>query len=162
MKTLGYRKSPILLHLQINPWSLDITFRATNPYRALPAVLVHPGGREFGRHVTTVPLICDGFVPLTAETLEAIPDVWTAQPLGRVPRAVERERGGDVLGVGEGKRDILRESETMRFLVGIVWFPVMIENLERRYHSRIGRCLLDGFLFCGNCFCVCKWYSFLI
>lgn len=29
--------------------------------------------------VTTVPLICDGFVPLTAETLEQIPDVWTAQ-----------------------------------------------------------------------------------
>ncbi|CAK9062829.1 Metabotropic glutamate receptor 7 (mGluR7) [Durusdinium trenchii] len=33
----------------------------------------------FKNKVTTVPLICDGFVPLTAETLEAIPDVWTAQ-----------------------------------------------------------------------------------
>lgn len=32
--------------------------------------------------VITVPLICDGFIQLTAETLEAIPDVWTAQCLG--------------------------------------------------------------------------------
>ncbi|CAE7592818.1 GRM8, partial [Symbiodinium pilosum] len=29
--------------------------------------------------VTTVPLICDGFIQLDAEALELIPDVWTAQ-----------------------------------------------------------------------------------
>ncbi|CAJ1358827.1 unnamed protein product [Effrenium voratum] len=29
--------------------------------------------------VTTVPVICDGFIQLTEKTLEAIPDVWTAQ-----------------------------------------------------------------------------------
>jgi len=33
----------------------------------------------FKNKVTTVPLICDGFIQLTSETLEAIPDVWTAQ-----------------------------------------------------------------------------------
>ena len=36
--------------------------------------------------VTTVPVICDGFIQLTAETLEAIPDVWTAQQLGEMKR----------------------------------------------------------------------------
>jgi len=33
-----------------------------------------------------VPVICDGFIQLTAETLEAIPDVWTAQQLGEMKR----------------------------------------------------------------------------
>jgi hypothetical protein len=29
-----------------------------------------------------VPVICDGFIQLTSETLEAIPEVWTAQHRG--------------------------------------------------------------------------------
>lgn len=33
----------------------------------------------FKNKVITVPLICDGFIQLTSETLDAIPDVWTAQ-----------------------------------------------------------------------------------
>ena len=32
--------------------------------------------------VITVPVICDGFIQLTSETLEAIPEVWTAQHRG--------------------------------------------------------------------------------
>ena len=34
------------------------------------------------KQVITVPLICDGFIQLTSETLDAIPDVWTAQQPG--------------------------------------------------------------------------------